>query len=100
MAEAKKAGADPGFVERGGGAQRLPRAPQARRFLEGPVSRTSLEFQRGGGGARAPCNESASEKSVRGRIALTMTNSNIHVCECVIHATQLYIYTPQFGHEK
>ena len=29
-------GADPGFVERGG-AQRLPRAPQARRFLEGPV---------------------------------------------------------------
>ena len=28
-------GADPGFVERG--AQRLPRAPQARRFLEGPV---------------------------------------------------------------
>ena len=32
-------GADPGFVERagGGGALRLPRAPQARRFLEGPV---------------------------------------------------------------
>ena len=29
------AGADPGFVDRG--AQRLPRAPQARRFLEGPV---------------------------------------------------------------
>ena len=29
--------ADPGFVERGGGAQRLPRALQARRFLEGPV---------------------------------------------------------------
>ena len=31
-----------------GEAQRLPRAPQARRFLEGPVWRPSLEFQKGG----------------------------------------------------
>ena len=35
LAWAEPAGADPGFVERG--AQRLPRAPHARRFLEGPV---------------------------------------------------------------
>ena len=50
-------GADPGFVERGGGggAQRLSRVPQAQRFLEGPVWRPSLEFQKwGGGGARPP----------------------------------------------
>ena len=37
VAELVVPGADPGFVESGGGAQRLPQAPQARRFLEGPV---------------------------------------------------------------
>ena len=37
-----------------GGAQRLPRAPQAQRFLEGPVWRPSLEFQKGGRTPPAP----------------------------------------------
>ena len=45
-------GSDPGFVERGGGAQRLPRAPQARMFLKGPVFQRPSGISKGG--ARAP----------------------------------------------
>ena len=50
-----------------GGAQRLPQAPVARRFLEGPVRRPSLKFQKGGG--RTPtknfcCREGAGDPPV------------------------------------
>ena len=41
-------GADPGFVERGGGAQRLPRAPQARRFWRATFEDPLWNFRRGG----------------------------------------------------
>ena len=63
-------GGDQGRIQdlwKGGGAQRLPRALQARRFLEGPVWRPSLEFQKGDARPLRPPPESASGDYFRGR---------------------------------